>query len=219
MNYSVCLLAAGKGTRTTLKYNKVFYHLNKSQTVLDTILNQFIMDPDCKQIIVTASEMEEEMMKEMLLPKDPRIEVVVGGASRQESVFHALNHVKEDIVLIHDAARPYLKKKNLEDLKTIMQTEKAALLMTEAVDTIKRVNEDGYIEETIPRNTIWYAQTPQAFNTNLIKECHIKAREKGVEATDDAQLVELFGNIPVKCVKGDPSNTKITNPSDLKKES
>jgi 2-C-methyl-D-erythritol 4-phosphate cytidylyltransferase len=216
MDYSICLLAAGKGSRTQLDYNKVFYHLDPEHTVLDVILDVFVQDKECRQILVVAAEYEKEKVERMLSGKDERVEVVCGGATRQQSVWNALQHVDQEYVLIHDAARPYLKREVLERLKRQLHEDDAALLMVPAVDTIKTVDELGYVTKTLKRSQVWHAQTPQAFKTSLIKECHEKAIEKQFEGTDDAQLVELFSKTLVKAVRSDPANTKITLPSDLR---
>lgn len=216
MEYSVCLLAAGKGSRTQLDYNKVFYHLNSGKTVLETITDLFLKDPDCKQVIVVHADYEKKDILKLLDHKDERLEFTHGGATRQESVYNALQKVSQKYVMIHDAARPYLRQQELEKLKTALLENPACLLMVPEVDTVKKVDENGYVIETLNRSQIWKAQTPQCFQTDLIKEVHEIAKKKEKTGTDDAQLVEWFSKVPVLAVQGISTNTKITNPEDLK---
>lgn len=216
MEYSVCLLAAGKGSRTQLDYNKVFYHLNSGKTVLETITDLFLKDAECRQIVVVHAEYEKNDILKLLGNKDERIEFAVGGATRQKSVYNALQKVNQNYVMIHDAARPYLRREEIEKLKSALQESPACLLMVPEVDTVKRVDENGYVIETLDRSQIWKAQTPQCFKTDLIKEVHEKAKKKEKIGTDDAQLVEWFSKTPVLAVQGVSTNTKITNPEDLK---
>ena len=117
--------------------------------------------------------------------------------------------------MIHDGARPFVEKKWILDLKHSLETEDACLLMVPSVDTIKIVV-DGYVKESLERKLVYHAQTPQCFKTDLIKECHQLARNKQVQATDDAQLVEWFSKARVKVVLSSFTNKKITLPEDLK---
>lgn len=214
MEYSVCLLAAGKGSRTQLDYNKVFYELSDGKTVLDHSLSLFLMDEDCVQVIIACAEYEKEKM-ERLYKNIDKVEIVIGGHTRQESVSIALKHVFASYVFIHDAARPYLKQEYVDSLKECLKKEKACLLMVPSVDTIKIV-ENGYVKETIERSRVYHAQTPQCFDTELIRKCHACAEKENWIGTDDAQLVERFSDIPIKVVLSDCSNVKITLPTDLK---
>lgn len=213
MEYSVCLLAAGKGSRTNLEYNKVFYKLNETQTVLDVCLSTFLEDEDCKKVIIVSAKHEMDYVRS-LYSTNHRIRVVEGGSTRQESVLNGLNAVESEYVFIHDGARPYIQKSQIEQLKKTLEKEDACLLMVPSVDTIKIV-EDGYVKETLIRSTTYNAQTPQCFKTDLIRYCQQRAKEDNRVGTDDAQLVEWYGNTKIKMVLGDASNKKITLPSDL----
>jgi len=146
--------------------------------------------------------------------QDSRIRVVAGGDTRQDSVRQALEAVTEPVVFIHDGARPYLQARELEKLKDVMTREKAALLAVPVTDTIKEVHE-GRITGTPDRRFLYAAQTPQAFDTELIRSCHEAAREQGALVTDDCMLAEQFGGVQVAVVESDPGNRKITTPADL----
>lgn len=215
MNYSVCILAAGKGSRTQLDFNKVFFKFKDGTSVLDRSVNLFNEDSDCKEIILVVAEHEKEYV-EKLYQNINKIKITIGGKTRQESVSHGLRLVCSEYVFIHDGARPYLNIKEVNKLKQTLLEYDSCLLMIPSVDTVKIV-ENGFVKESLDRSLLYNAQTPQCFKTSLLKECHQKALEDQREATDDAQLVEWYSNALIKVVTGNASNIKITNPSDLPK--
>lgn len=210
--YSAIILCAGKGSRTKLGYNKIFYVLH-NKTIYEHTLSIFLTDYNCRQIIVVSSKEDLDAFKK--LSTDPKITFVVGGKERQDSVRQGLTAVTEDLVLIHDGARPFLTKGAINDLITSLREVKASLLMVPCKDTIKEVK-DGFVVKTLVRDTLMQAQTPQAFHTKVIKEAHQKAKENNYYGTDDCQLVEEFTNYAVKVILGDYNNKKITTPEDLK---
>ena len=189
MNYSAIVLCAGKGSRSGLNYNKMLYRF-KNKTVYEMTMEIFLNDERCKQIVVVTKEKELDDLKKLISSK------------------------KIDYVLIHDGARPYLKKENIDDILECLNKNDACLLVVPVKDTIK-VCIDGNIVKTLPREQLVQAQTPQAFKTELIKRCYQKGKDKNYIATDDASLVEYFENIEVKAVLGSYSNIKITTPDDL----
>jgi 2-C-methyl-D-erythritol 4-phosphate cytidylyltransferase len=142
--------------------------------------------------------------------------VVPGGKERQDSVRHALEQVHEDIeiVLVHDAVRPFLTDRMVEEVVTMARSKGAAIVALPMKDTVKQVGADRVIERTVDRQTLWLAQTPQAFRRDWLLEAHRKAHAEGVRATDDAYLVEWFGH-PVSVVEGSGDNIKITRPEDM----
>lgn len=211
MNYSAIVLCAGKGSRSGLTYNKMLYRF-KNKTVYEMTMDIFLNDERCKQIVVVTKEEELDDLKKLISSK--KIDYVFGGKERQDSVYNGLQVVKEDYVLIHDGARPYLKKENIDDILECLNKNNACLLVVPVKDTIK-VCMDGNIVKTLPREQLVQAQTPQAFKTELIKRCYQKGKDENYIATDDASLVEYFENIEVKAVLGSYSNIKITTPDDL----
>lgn len=213
MQYSVVIVAAGSGTRMNLGYNKVYAKIEGHRTILEKTMSVFANDIECQQVIIVTDP--ETFEKEVGSRAGDRILVVKGGASRQESVANGLKVVTSDIVLIHDGARPYLPKENLEALKNAMCFYDAAILAVPCKDTIKVVK-DGFIEKTIPRDTLQAAQTPQAFKKDLILTCMHKAMLDGYTGTDDAELVEKYAKTKIKIVSGSYENKKITTPEDLK---
>lgn len=214
MNYSVVICAAGSGTRMKLGYNKVYAKLDDDRTILDTTISCFLNDEECKQIVVVTDS--EEFMKEHAYHLNGKVTLAKGGSSRQESVCNGLSCVSQEYVMIHDGARPFLKKESIEAIKQTLEVEDACLLMVPSKDTIKKVV-NGYVVETYDRSTLMNAQTPQAFKTELILKCMKLAIQEGYTGTDDASLVEKYSNVKVKVVEGDYENIKITTPEDLKK--
>lgn len=209
--YSVIILCAGKGTRTGLDYNKMLFRF-EGKTVYEMTLEHFIDDQRCGQIIVVTQAFERKKFEE--LSHDERIEFVTGGKERQDSVVEGLTKVKYDYVLIHDGARPYVKKENIDALLECLKYHKACLLMVPCKDTIKKVVH-GKVVETLKRSELMQAQTPQAFHRDLISAAYSKGILEGFQATDDAQMVEMFSDESVYVIVGDYENKKITTPEDL----
>lgn len=213
MNYSVIVVAAGKGTRTGLTYNKVFYKIGNVPIITQT-LKPFIEDQDCAKIILAISLQERKEFEDII--QSEKVVYVKGGATRQESAYHALQQVTTDYVMIHDGVRPFLKEEQIAAIKNALETEDAALLMVPLIDTIKEVK-DGYVVHTPNRSDYMCAQTPQAFRTELILHCHEEARKHpDITASDDAMLVELFSDTKIRVVEGSYDNIKVTTPKDLK---
>lgn len=213
MEYSVIIVAAGKGTRTGLTYNKVFYKVGDTPLIKLTV-QPFLEDEDCKKIILSISPNEQEDFKQIL--HNEQIVYTKGGATRQESGYLGLQKVDTEYVMIHDGVRPFITSKHLNDIKDALKQDDAALLMIPLIDTIKEVK-DGYVVHTPERSHYYCAQTPQAFRTDLICKCHEEARKHpDIIASDDAMLVELFSDSKIKVVEGSYDNIKVTTPKDLK---
>lgn len=209
--YSVIVLCAGRGTRTGLEYNKMLFQMN-GKTVYEMTMDCFLSDERCRQVIVVVQPHKESQFKSLM--KDERIEFVYGGKERQDSVYAGIQKAKYDHVLIHDGARPYVKSEHIDLLLECLKEHKACLLMVPCKDTIKEVS-DGKIVKTLRRETLMQAQTPQAFSRELIVSAYQKGIELQVQATDDAQMVELFSDEDVFVVVGDYENKKITTRDDL----
>lgn len=213
ISYSAVIPAAGSGTRMHLGYNKVYLDLN-GRPLLARTIDVFEKDSDCKEIVVVTDPNDYE--KNMANEHFDKVKVVAGGSSRQESISHGLKEIHEDIVMIHDGARPYISEELLNSLKKTMEHEKAACLAVPCKDTIKVVK-DGHILQTIPRETLMAAQTPQVFYTNDILYCMDKAIGDHFIGTDDCSIVEKYLNIQIAIVEGSYENIKITTPEDIKK--
>ena len=209
--YSVIILCAGKGTRTGLDYNKMLYEFN-GKTVYEMTLENFIHDSKCGQIIVT-QPFERKLFER--LSKDSRIEFADGGQERQDSVYEGLKKTKGDYVLIHDGARPFVKRKHIDALLECLKVHSACLLMVPCKDTIKKVV-NGKVVETLKRSELMQAQTPQAFHRDVIVDAYSQGILEEYQATDDAQMVEKFSDVKVYAIVSDYENIKITTPEDLR---
>jgi 2-C-methyl-D-erythritol 4-phosphate cytidylyltransferase len=144
-----------------------------------------------------------------------RIEVVSGGAERQDSVAKglAVTDPRADLVMIHDAARPFVSQQCVEACVSAAAAHGAAIVALPALDTIK-LCDASVIRETLDRRHLWLAQTPQIFRSDWLRQAYAKARQEGILATDDSALVEHCGHA-VHVVPGEASNRKLTTPDDL----
>ena len=206
MFYDVVIVASGKGQRANLGYNKAFYKMKDGRTVLECSASLFIEDEDCKNIIVVTNE---EYIEQVL--KNDKVICTIGGKERRNSVENGLNLVQSEYVLIHDAARPFLNRLSLEELKKELETSGACILAKKATDTIKVV-ENNKIIKTLDRNSIYMAETPQAFKSDLLKKCYKES--ENIIFTDDASLVESLG-YEVSIVEDKFNNKKLTNEMDF----
>jgi 2-C-methyl-D-erythritol 4-phosphate cytidylyltransferase len=146
----------------------------------------------------------------------PRLKIITGGATRQDTVAKCLARVSTecDIVAVHDAARPLLAPSILNDVLNRARETGAAIAAVPAKDTVKLCSEDGIVTDTPDRSRVWLAQTPQCFSRELLVSAHEKARAEGFVGTDDASLVERMG-APVSVVMGSYENIKVTTPEDI----
>ena len=145
------------------------------------------------------------------------VSIVPGGKERQDSVWRGLQGflLRPDIVLVHDAVRPFVSRQTIEEVILAATKYGAAVTGVRIQDTVKMEGEKGYYSGTIDRSKLWAVQTPQGFAYDLLLRGHRKARSRGYVGTDEASLVERLG-IPVRIVEGDPMNIKITTPQDLR---
>jgi len=163
------------------------------------------------------SEAKDALNKDLL---NKKVELVVGGEHRQQSVESALNAVAaavDDIVLVHDAVRPLVTREIIQDVIDAAKKYGAAIAGLPAVDTVKqaeRTAEGALIKATLPRAGIVMAQTPQGFRYSVIKKAFDEASADGFLGTDEASLVERSGH-EVAVVMGSPRNVKITTPADM----
>lgn len=166
-----------------------------------------------------AESLEQRLSKEKLRTA---VHVVKGGETRQQSVANALAKVSNDVelVLVHDAVRPLVTCEQVMRVIAEARARGAAILGVPAIDTIKEVRRSSLPEDvalisaTIPREKIVLAQTPQGFQTKLLKEAFARAEQDGVTASDEAALVERLGH-DVYVVQGSERNIKITKPTDM----
>jgi len=167
---------------------------------------------------IIAQPIDWSELKEILatLSFTKQVQLIEGGNTRQESVYNGLQALPPEAkqVLIHDGAR-CLATPDLLDRCAEAILQCSGLIAAVAVkDTIKVVDQTGLIQSTPDRRQLWAAQTPQAFDVQLLKHCHAKGRDQGWEVTDDAALFEKCG-LPVRIVQGEETNLKLTTPVDL----
>ncbi|KGP72515.1 2-C-methyl-D-erythritol 4-phosphate cytidylyltransferase [Pontibacillus yanchengensis] len=215
--YQIIILAAGQGKRMKAKQNKQFISLENKPLIVHT-LDVFYNDPNCTLINLVINPNEQSEMENLLahFKYTNKVSLVHGGVERQDSVYQGLKACasKDGVVLIHDGARPFVKKDSLERLTEQAEYIGAALLAVPVTDTIKRKTDSGLT--SLNRNELWAAQTPQAFHFSIIEKAHEHAKKTGYLGTDDASLVERLG-LPVEIVQGSYDNIKLTTPEDVEK--
>ena len=233
MKVFVIVPAAGLGTRMAAlspaksrkkSPTKQFKELG-GVPILVLTLRKFAAVPAVHQIIVALRLDEVAGFRAQVEKQFPeilskRLEIVEGGEHRQDSVASALKQIvaaPDDIVLVHDAVRPFVTPEIIDQVIKAAQQHGAAIAGWPAVDTVKQVERtaDGaLIKTTIPRASIVMAQTPQGFRYDILKKAFDDATADGFLGTDEASLIERAG-LPVMVVMGSPRNIKITTPADM----
>lgn len=210
MKFAVVVTAGGSSAR--YGKNKLLEKIDNKEVILHSIEAFLPFNPT--QIVVSASKEFEPVLKELLNNNNLSfVQIVIGGATRQASVYNALKACEEpDIVAIHDAARPLIKKEDIEKCLNKAIETKAAIVGVKAVDTIKQADNNNKITATPDRNHLWYVQTPQIFDYKIVMQAHKKFEGQGF--SDDAGLVEANGK-DVYITEGSYSNIKITTKKDI----
>lgn len=213
MKTSAIIAAAGSGKRMGAGTNKQWILL-KGIPMLARTLTVFQSCPVINEIVIAAAPQEVEDVKQ--LAKEYKItkvtEVVAGGQTRQQSVSNALKTAQGELVLVHDGARPFVTEEELIQVTKAVEQYGIAALGMKVKDTIKLVSSDGTVEQTLPREQLWAAATPQGFFREQLLQLH--EQWKNTPVTDDCMLAELSGK-PVKMVLCGNQNIKITTPEDL----
>lgn len=215
MKYTVVLPAAGSGKRMKADRNKLLLELSGKPIFIYT-LEVFDRDPNCDGMWLAVKEDERELIEEYI--EHYEIKKVkgyaIGGAERQDSVRAGLEMAgQSEVVLVHDAARPFISPAVIGELVERANESGAAIAGVPVKDTIKKVRE-GVITETVDRAELWMIQTPQAFRYELLMEAAQRAQADGFLGTDEAMLVERMGH-PVQIVESTYENVKMTTPDDL----
>ncbi|ANU20890.1 2-C-methyl-D-erythritol 4-phosphate cytidylyltransferase [Planococcus plakortidis] len=215
MNYTVVLPAAGSGKRMKADRNKLLLELSGKPIFIYT-LEVFDRDPDCEGMWLAVKEDERELIEKYV--ERYGIKKVkgyaTGGAERQDSVRAGLEMAGPcGVVLVHDAARPFISPVVVRELVERANFSGAAIAGVPVKDTIKKARQ-GVITETVDRAELWMIQTPQAFRYELLMEAAQRAKADGFLGTDEAMLVERMGR-PVQIVESTYDNVKMTTPDDL----
>lgn len=213
--------AAGRAARFNLPGsvpdNKVFALLG-GKPLLQRTAEAFASHPAIDGIVVVAGPSEVTRCREALAGLEKVLAVVAGGQTRQESVaigLFALGGSPDDLILVHDAARPLVTAAVVDRCIDRALEAGSAVAALPVTDTLKAADSSLTVQRTVDREGLWAMQTPQAFRLSTLFEAHSAARVMGWTGTDEAALVEQFSDEPVHLVLGDPSNLKVTRPEDL----
>lgn len=216
-NVSCILLAAGAGRRMALEENKIFYPLG-SKSIIQWSLTHIDEVERIDEIILVVANGEEQQMADHIASIELQTEIVIvtGGKERQDSVYNGLSKVKErnHIVLVHDGARPVVTADLFNKVIDGAYEYGAVTVGVPSTDTVKRVDKNGQVIETLNRSELVNIQTPQGFQKSLFVEAHHRAKEAGYIGTDDVSLVEYIDKA-VHILEGDYKNIKVTTPNDI----
>ncbi len=204
--------ASGVGSRMQAEKPKQYLQL-KGKTILEHTVSIFLEHPHVEKVIVAVAR-KDPFYSTLELLKSPKIQLVFGGETRADSVLNALQEINTENAwaLVHDAARPCLKRSDLDKLLQINNPQ-GGILAIPAVDTMKRAN-GTKIAHTEDRSTLWHALTPQFFPAQALKQALSSAFANKLQVTDEASAMELAGYQP-QLVSGRSDNIKITRPEDL----
>ena len=216
---SAIVLSAGKGTRMKSEISKQYMQL-KGKPVLYYSLKAF-EESMADEIVVVVGKDDTDFVKREIIEKygfKKVGRVVSGGEYRFNSVYNGLKAVNSaaEYVFIHDGARPLIKPWMIEKLYAAVKEKRAVTASCPAKDTVKMIEPDGKIVLTPPRESLVQVQTPQTFEYGLVKEAYDRLIDSGDSSvTDDAAVVEKYGNCDVYAVDTGYANIKITTPEDL----
>ena len=170
--FDCILLLAGSGSRTGLDFNKILYKIN-GRPLYEYPLNTFLNIKECERIILVVRKEEYDYFKKF---ENDRIKVVIGGIRRQDSVLNGLMQVKSDYVLVHDGARANIKKDDILHVYEACKKYDCAALGIKEENALKKVK-DNFVESEVDRSDIYCMQTPQAFQTELLKKALMEIKE------------------------------------------
>lgn len=212
------IVAAGQGVRMGSTHRKQYLELSGRPIVFRTLITFDACEAVDRILLVVPADDREYCRRHFIDGGDLTTQTILvdGGRRRQESVYNGIRQIdeKEGIVLVHDGVRPLVTAKIIEACIQGAVKWGACIPAVPPVDTPKQVSGDGVITQTLLRDTVRLAQTPQAFQLPIIRKAHQAARQKRLQVTDDASLVELMG-VDVHVIPGQRENLKITTPEDL----
>lgn len=215
MNNWAIIVAGGSGTRMGMQKNKVLLNIQGKSVLLKCIFKFISLVNGI--VLVIRPEDENEIKSDLLINNIKDIKFAYGGSTRQESVLNGLSLIPDsaDVVLVHDAARPFVSKTTIKEVIKTAYEHGAAIAAYPIYDTLKRAPA-GIVKETIDRNNVYSVQTPQGFRREILLKAYENAVKNNIIATDDSSLVEQIG-VKVKVVMGNKENIKITTVEDLPK--
>ena len=208
--------AAGSGSRMKAGKNKLLIEL-EGESLIYWTLKSILSSSSISWVGIIGQPKDKELLLNSVKNFSNQVKWINGGETRQESVFNGLNSLPQDAkkVLIHDGARCLINPELINKCAAELEKNEAVILATKVTDTIKIVDNKGFIKETPNRQYLWAAQTPQGFLVDSLKKAHQMAIDKNWIVTDDASLFEML-NWKVKIIEGNYSNIKVTSPIDLK---
>ena len=208
--------AAGSGSRMKAGKNKLLLELEGESLIYWTLKSIFSAS-SISWVGIIGQPNDKELLLNSAKYFSNKVKWINGGETRQESVFNGLNALPQNAekVLIHDGARCLINAELINKCAEELEENEAVILATKVTDTIKIVDNKGFIKETPNRKHLWAAQTPQGFSVDSLKKAHRMAIDKNWTVTDDASLFEML-NWKVKIIEGNYSNIKVTSPIDLK---
>lgn len=217
-NVHALIPAAGRSVRFDGTMLKQYAHLLGLPVLTHSILA--LQDHPAVKSITVALAPDDGIFDELIRPEHPEVQTVTGGESRAETVMNGITYIIKrypdcEWVLVHDAARPCLSSSDLARLMELgLQSESGAILAIPVNDTLKLADDDGFIRQTIDRNSLWAAQTPQLFRAAPLHANLQMALASGTPPTDEASAMERAGVHPL-LVAGSSTNIKITGTEDL----
>lgn len=221
LNVSVIVVAAGSGRRFGYERNKLFYPLC-GKPVLEHTLSRVFAARKVNEVILVISERDRREAEQLVFSLHPAVPVkfALGGAERGESVYNGLMETAGDcdVVMVHDGSRPWAGPEWYDNAAAVMEKAVAAIYAVPVKDTVKLCGtEEHYGPEqlkTLERSRLIAVQTPQIFRRKTLLAAYKYAKDNGIEATDDAALVEALGE-DIVVLKGDERNRKVTTPDDI----
>ena len=216
---SAIILAAGKGQRMGTELPKQFLSMGDDMLLTKTI-RVFEESSVIQDIVLVTSEDWIGFCKTEIVDREGFRKVrkiVAGGKERYDSVYQGLLACPNaDYVFIHDGARPFVTEEILVRTQEAVEKYEACAVGVPSKDTVKIVDEDGFVESTPPRENVWNIQTPQAFSYPLIRAAYEVVRDNNMTGITDDAIVEKSRLAKVKLVMGSYYNIKITTPEDMK---
>lgn len=207
------ILVAGNSSRFGKNTNKNF-ELIKNKTVLSYSLSEFGKNKYIDNILIAAKEKEIPIIEKIIQNEkiNKKVDIVIGGSERKESVYNSIKSTKSDIVIIHDGARPVIKQEYINNCINSMGEFNGVTIGVKSKDTIKLTNKENIVVSTTKRSDTWIIQTPQCFDRKILLNMY--KEYKNEDLTDDCMLLEK-GNYKVKVIEGEYTNIKITTSEDL----
>lgn len=212
-NLVAVIAAAGIGKRVGADIPKQYLKL-LDKTIIEHSIAPFIAHPNIVKVFVSLAK-NDTWFLQLAIAKHPKIRIIEGGRERVDSVLSALKHISDtDYVLVHDAARPCITRTDIDKLiDHVLVSKQGGILASQVRDTMKRTAQNKQITNTVERENLWHALTPQMFQNRLLLEA-INNNKDSLMITDEASAMEMSG-LPVDIIEGRSDNLKVTREEDL----